>query len=408
MTALSPLPVTVLSGFLGAGKTTVLNHILANREGRRVAVIVNDMSEVNIDGALVRGGPGQSTLDVEVALNRSEERLVEMSNGCICCTLREDLLEEVSQLALEGKFDYLVVESTGISEPLPVAETFTFEDESGQSLSHLARLDTLVTVVDGANFLEQYREAQSLSEAGESLGEEDERNVADLLVDQVEFCDVLLISKTDLISDKELDALKAILRSLNPDAELVPITQGDVPLDKVLDTDKFNFERAQLAPGWLKEMRGEHVPETEEYGIVSFAYHARRPFHPQKFHDLLNQEWFGNGLLRSKVFFWLATRPRYAGQWSQAGGIAHHGMAGVFWKAIPEDQWPDDPETRQFIMDKWQEPFGDMRQELVFIGQSLDQAKMRAALDDCLLSEAELLEGMEAWKTLPDPFPAWE
>ncbi|QNI01954.1 GTP-binding protein [Halomonas sp. SH5A2] len=408
MTAFSPLPVTVLSGFLGAGKTTVLNHILANREGRRVAVIVNDMSEVNIDGALVRGGPSEPPLDGDVALNRSQERLVEMSNGCICCTLREDLLEEVSQLAREGKFDYLVIESTGISEPLPVAETFTFEDESGQSLSHLARLDTLVTVVDGANFLEQYREAQSLAEAGESLGEEDERNVADLLVDQIEFCDVLLVSKTDLISDKELGALKAILRSLNPDAELVPITQGGVPLDKVLDTGKFSFERAQLAPGWLKEIRGEHVPETEEYGIGSFAYHARRPFHPQKFHDLLNQEWFGDGLLRSKGFFWLATRPRYAGQWSQAGGIAHHGMAGVFWKAIPEERWPEDPEIRQFIMDKWQEPFGDMRQELVFIGQSLDQAKMREALDNCLLSEAELLEGMEAWKQLPDPFPTWE
>ncbi|NVF13470.1 zinc metallochaperone GTPase ZigA [Vreelandella maris] len=408
MTAFSPLPVTVLSGFLGAGKTTVLNHILANREGRRVAVIVNDMSEVNIDGALVRGGPGESTLDGNVALNRSEERMVEMSNGCICCTLREDLLIEVSQLAREGKFDYLVIESTGISEPLPVAETFTFEDESGQSLSHIARLDTMVTVVDGANFLEQYREAQSLAEAGESLGEEDERNVADLLVDQIEFCDVLLISKTDLISEKELEALQAILRSLNPDAELVPITQGGVPLDKVLNTSKFNFERAQLAPGWLKEMRGEHVPETEEYGIGSFAYNARRPFHPQKFHDLLNQEWFGKGLLRSKGFFWLATRPQAAGQWSQAGGIAHHGPAGVFWKAIPEERWPTDPETRQFIMEKWQEPFGDMRQELVFIGQNLDQAQMREALDDCLLSEVELLEGTEAWERLSDPFPSWE
>ncbi len=301
-----------------------------------------------------------------------------------------------------------MIESTGISEPLPVAETFTFEDESGQNLSQVARLDTLVTVVDGVNFLEQYREAQSLAKAGESLGEEDERNVADLLVDQIEFCDVLLISKTDLISEKELESLKAILHSLNPDAELLPITQGGVSLDKVLDTGKFNFERAQLAPGWLKEMRGEHVPETEEYGISSFAYQARRPFHPQKFHDLLNQEWFGKGLLRSKGFFWLATRPQAAGQWSQAGGIAHHGPAGVFWKAIPEERWPTAPETRQFIMEKWQEPFGDMRQELVFIGQNLDQARMREALDDCLLSEAALLEGREAWKQLPDPFPVWD
>tara|TARA_E500000318_G_scaffold9737_2_gene8873 strand:- start:2588 stop:3814 length:1227 start_codon:yes stop_codon:yes gene_type:complete len=408
MSLLSPLPVTVLSGFLGAGKTTVLNHILANREGLRVAVIVNDMSDVNIDGALVRGGPGESTLDSNVALNRADERLVEMSNGCICCTLREDLLVEVSQLAREGKFDYLVIESTGISEPLPVAETFTFEDESGQSLSHVARLDTLVTVVDGANFLAQYQEAQSLEEVRESLGEEDERNVADLLVDQIEFCNVLLISKTDLITEKELDALKAILRSLNPDADIVPITQGGVPLEKVLNTGKFNFEHAQQAPGWLKELRGEHIPETEEYGIGSFAYHARRPFHPQKFHDLLNAEWFGKGLLRSKGFFWLATRPRYAGQWSQAGGIAHHGPAGVFWKAIPKADWPEDPEYRQFIMEKWQEPFGDMRQELVFIGQNLDEARMREALDGCLLSEAELLEGMKVWQQLPDPFPAWE
>lgn len=408
MTAFSPLPVTVLSGFLGAGKTTVLNHILANREGLRVAVIVNDMSEVNIDAALVRGGPGESTLENEVALNRSEERLVEMSNGCICCTLREDLLIEVNQLAKEGKFDYLVIESTGISEPLPVAETFTFEDEDGQSLSHIARLDTLVTVVDGANFLAQYREAQSLAEAGESLGEEDERNVADLLVDQIEFCDVLLISKTDLISEKELEALKAILHSLNPDAELVPIRQGGVPLNKVLNTGRFDFERAQQAPGWLKEMRGEHVPETEEYGIGSFAYHARRPFHPAKFHDLLHSEWFGEGLLRSKGFFWLATRPQWAGQWSQAGGIAHHGMAGMFWKAVPEERWPTDPEYRQFITEKWEEPFGDMRQELVFIGQGLDKARMCDALDACLLNEGELLEGMEMWKTLPDPFPAWE
>ncbi|MFI0474479.1 zinc metallochaperone GTPase ZigA [Halomonas sp. HMF6819] len=401
-----PLPVTVLSGFLGAGKTTVLNHILANREGRRVAVIVNDMSEVNIDAALVRGGP--ESADDEVALNRFDERLVEMSNGCICCTLREDLLVEVGKLAREGRFDYLVIESTGISEPLPVAETFTFEDEEGQSLSHVARLDTLVTVVDGANFLTQYQEAQSLEEAGESLGEEDERNVADLLVDQIEFCDVLLVSKTDLMSERELESLKAVLTSLNPDAEIVPIRQGQVALDKVLDTKRFDFERAQRAPGWLKEMRGEHVPETEEYGISSFAYHARRPFHPAKFFELLHSEWFGEGLLRSKGFFWLATRPQWAGQWSQAGGIAHHGVAGMFWKAIPESRWPTDPEYRGFIEEKWVEPFGDMRQELVFIGQNMNKARMRAALDGCLLSEEELLEGIEAWKALPDPFPTWE
>ncbi|MGO1660095.1 MAG: zinc metallochaperone GTPase ZigA [Marinobacter sp.] len=393
------LPVTVLSGFLGAGKTTVLNHILNNREGTRVAVIVNDMSEVNIDAAQVQQ---------EVTLNRSEEKLVEMSNGCICCTLREDLLIEVRKLAAEGRFDCLVIESTGISEPLPVAETFTFADEDGVSLSDIARLDTMVTVVDAVNFLKDFDEAQSLQETGESLGEEDERSVADLLVDQIEFSDILLVSKTDLVSPGDLDRLKGVLRSLNSEAEILPIEKGAVPLDKVLNTNRFSFERAQQAPGWLKEMRGEHIPETEEYGISSFVYRARRPFHPAKFYEFLHQPVSGGKLIRSKGYFWLATRPEFAGHWSQAGGIARHGFAGMFWKAVPEKSWPEDPEYRESIMETWVEPFGDMRQELVFIGQNLDQATITGQLDDCLLNEEQLLAGKSFWQTLNDPFPAWQ
>lgn len=392
------LPVTVLSGFLGAGKTTVLSHILNNRQNKKVAVIVNDMSEINIDASIVQS---------EMSLNRSEEKLVEMSNGCICCTLREDLLLEVSKLAKDGRFDYLLIESTGISEPLPVAETFTFADENGVSLSDIATLDTMVTVVDAVNFLNDYEAAHSLQESGESLGEDDERSVSDLLVDQVEFADVILISKTDLVSSADIKHLTAILKTLNTDAQILPITQGHVDIDAVLGTGLFNFERAQQAPGWLKEMRGEHIPETEEYGIGSFSYMARRPFHPEKFYQFLhNTEAFGK-LIRSKGYFWLASRPEFSGEWSQAGGIARYGFGGMFWKAIPKEQWPTDEEDLDSIQQQWEEPFGDMRQELVFIGQGLKQDRMMQALDACLLNDQELLQGKNYWATLDDPFPAW-
>jgi len=392
------LPVTVLSGFLGAGKTTVLSHILNNRQGKKVAVIVNDMSDINIDSAIIKN---------EVSLNRSDEKLVEMSNGCICCTLREDLLLEVNKLAEEGRFDYLVIESTGISEPLPVAETFTFADEDGVSLSDVATLDTMVTVVDAINFLKDYDSAQSLQSTGESLGEEDERSVADLLVDQVEFCDVILISKTDLVNESEVARLTAILKTLNTHADIIPIAKGEVSIDAVLNTKRFDFERAQQAPGWLKEMRGEHVPETEEYGISSFNYQARRPFHPEKFHQFLHStEQYGK-LIRSKGYFWLATRPEFAGQWSQAGGMASYGFAGVFWKSVPKENWPTDEEYLASIKAQWVEPFGDMRQELVFIGQGLDHAAMTQTLDACLLSDEDLLKGKDHWKTLNDPFDEW-
>jgi len=403
--AMNKLPVTVLSGFLGAGKTTTLNHVLANRQGMRVAVIVNDMSEVNIDASLVRDG--------QAGLSRTEEKLVEMTNGCICCTLREDLLLEVAELARDGRFDYLLVESTGISEPMPVAETFTFADEAGQSLSDVAQLDTMVTVVDAANFQRDFCSSDDLVDRKMGLSDEDERNVVDLLTDQVEFANVIMLNKCDEIEEGEKHSLLGILKNLNPKARIVETVRGRIDVDQIMGTGLFSLDEAGAQPGWLEVPRGQEQPETDEYGITSFVYRARRPFHAERLWTNLDlADGILAGVIRSKGFLWIASRHDYAYEWSQAGVSVQLNPAGLWWSAAPDEEWPEDlPENAELLADirkEFEEPYGDRRQEIVFIGIDMDRPVIESLLERCLLTDEEMAEGPAVWASYNDPLPAIE
>ncbi|MEF7437785.1 GTP-binding protein [Paenibacillus lautus] len=387
------IPVTVLSGYLGSGKTTVLNHVLHNREGLKVAVIVNDMSEVNIDADLVRG---------EGSLSRTDEKLVEMSNGCICCTLREDLVQEVQKLAQANRFDYILIESTGISEPVPVAQTFVYPDEvSGVQLSDLARLDCMVTVVDANRFWKDFSSGQSLLDRKEALGEEDTREVVDLLIDQVETCDVLLLNKCDLVSEDELAKVEGILRKLQPSAKIIRTVKGQVAPAEILNTGLFDFEKASQSPGWIQELqKEEHVPETDEYGISSFVYRRRRPFHPERLAAFMS-DW-PEEVVRAKGIAWLAVREDVAASVSQAGPSIQFGPAGYWVAALTEQEQQELLRSEPDVRRKWDNVWGDRMTELVMIGMGMEQEQIERELDECLLTDREM---QLDWSTFNNPLP---